>query len=305
MTSGPEDNGSAPAGDERILSPVVTAVLWMIGTLLSFSLMAIAVRELSGEIHSFQIMLFRSLGALVVLAPFVALAGRAAWRTARPGLQVARNSVHFFAQLGWITGIGLLPLAEVFAIEFTTPIWATLLAILFLGERLNRGRIIALAAGFLGILVILRPGVAVVSPGSLAVLGAAFGFAATFTITKILTRTDRPITILLYMSLVQIPMGLVAASLEWTTPDALQLFWLFAVGATGLSAHYCSTRALAIADQTVVIPVDFMRLPLIVAVGALLYGETADPLVLAGALLIFAGNYYSIRRENRRTDRPA
>ncbi|MDA0787104.1 MAG: DMT family transporter [Proteobacteria bacterium] len=281
-------------------APLIQAVAWMTGTLLSFTLMAIAVRELSGEIHSFQIMLFRSLGALLILLPFVVVMGRAIWRTNSLKLQFGRNFVHFAAQLGWITGVGLLPLAEVFAIEFTAPIWATILAVLFLGERLNRGRIVAVAFGFIGILIILRPGVAAIDHGTLAVLGAAVGFAMTLTITKHMTRTDAPIAILLYMSVIQLPMGIALSAFIWVTPDWLQLFWLFAVGAVGLSAHYCTAKALSIADQTIVVPMDFMRLPLIVVVGLLLYNETAQLPVLIGALVIFAGNYYSIRLENRR-----
>jgi drug/metabolite transporter (DMT)-like permease len=282
------------------ISPVIRAVIWMTGTLFSFTVMAVAVRELSGEIHSFQIMLFRSIAALAILLPFALRAGRSVWRTTRMGTQFARNTVHFAAQLGWITGIGLLPLAEVFAIEFTTPIWATVMALLFLGERLNRGRVVALAAGFLGILVILRPGLATIEPGALAVLGAAVGFAMTLTLTKFLTRTDSTMTILLYMSVIQLPMGVVISAFVWTTPDALQFFWLFVVGASGLSAHYCTANALRLADQTIVVPMDFMRLPLIVLVGLAIYGEFAELLVLAGAALIFAGNYYSIVLENRK-----
>lgn len=282
------------------MTPVTRAVFWMTGTLLSFSLMAVAVREISQDIHSFQIMLFRSIGALVILLPFALAAGASVWQTRRIGTQFGRNLVHFAAQLGWITGIGLLPLAEVFAIEFTTPIWATVLAVLFLGERLNRGRIVALVFGFVGILVILRPGFAVIEPGAFAVLGAAVGFAITLTLTKFLTRTDSPMTILLYMSVIQLPLGILLSAFVWVTPSLLQLFWLMVIGAVGLSAHYCTAKALSLADQTIVVPMDFMRLPLIVLVGLVLYSESAELLVLAGAGLIFLGNYYSIVRENRR-----
>ncbi len=289
------DEPTAPVA----VSPVIRAVFWMTGTLFSFAIMAVAVRELSGEIHSFQIMLFRSLASLAVLLPIAFYLGREVWRTERMGMQVTRNTVHFAAQLGWITGIGLLPLAEVFAIEFTTPIWATVMALLFLGERLNRGRIVALAAGFVGILVILRPGLATIDTGSLSVLGAAVGFAITLTLTKILTRSDSPLTILLYMSAIQLPLGVAITIFVWKTPDPLQLFWLCVVGLSGLSAHFCTASALRLADQTIVVPMDFMRLPLIVLVGYLIYAETAEILVLLGAALIFAGNYYSIFLENR------
>lgn len=292
-------SAGGPAAAQR--APLITAVLWMSGTLVSFTLMAVAVRQLEGAMHPFEIMVFRSFGALLFLAPFVLRLGRSAFATARPGLQLFRNSVHFAAQLGWVTGVILLPLAEVFAIEFTTPIWATLMAVLFLGERLNRGRIVAVGMGFLGILVILRPGAAPIDIGALAVLGAAVGFAVTLTTTKSLTRTDSAITILLYMSLLQLPIGALLAAFVWVTPNAIQLFWLLMVGAVGLTAHYCTARALALADATIVVPMDFMRLPLIVLVGYLLYAETADPLVLLGAAMIFGGNYYSIRREQRRS----
>ena len=271
----------------------------MIGTLVSFTLMAIAVRELSGAIHAFEIQFFRSVGALIVLAPFAYAKGWACLKTAQPKLQVFRNLVHFAAQLGWITGVILLPLSEVFAIEFTTPVWTALIAALVLSERLNRGRIVAVVLGFLGILIILRPGVTSIEPGALAVLAAAVGFAIVLVATKALIKTDSALTILLYMSLIQLPIGAVMAALEWTTPNLQQLFWLLAVGAFGMSAHYCMARALALADATIVVPMDFMRLPLIVLVGFVLYDESANLLVLLGAVIIFAGNYYSIRREHR------
>lgn len=272
----------------------------MTGTLLSFSLMAVAIREISGDIHSFQVMLFRSGGGLLILLPFVLAKGVSVWHTRSLKLQFARNSVHFAAQLGWIASIGLLPLAEVFAIEFTAPVWSAILAVLFLGERMNRGRIVAVVLGFIGILVILRPGYVEIEPGALLVLGAAVGFAMTLTITKFMTRSDAPLTILLYMSVLQLPLGLFLSIFVWTTPDAIQLVWLFVVAAAGLSAHFCTAKALSLADQTIVAPMDFMRLPLIILVGFLLYNEATQLPVLLGALLIFGGNYYSIYLENRR-----
>ncbi len=277
----------------------------MVGTLVSFTLMAISVREVGDSIHTFEIQFFRSVSALIILAPFAFSVGWASLKTEQPKLEVARNLIHYAAQLGWITGVVMLPLSEVFALEFTTPVWAALVAAIFLREKLNRGRIVAVVFGFIGILVILQPGGATINPGTFAVLGAAVGFAFTLTATKALTRTDAPLTILLYMALIQLPIGAVMAVNVWTMPTVPQLFWLFAVGATGLSAHYCTARALVLADATVVVPMDFMRLPLIVFVGFALYGETARWMVLLGAVIIFAGNYYSIRREQRLRDTAA
>ncbi|MBI36492.1 MAG: EamA family transporter [Alphaproteobacteria bacterium] len=271
----------------------------MVGTLLSFTLMAIAVRELYGAIPPFEIQFFRSVTSLVILGPILAYKGWSALKTEQPKLQITRNLIHFAAQLGWITGVIMLPLSEVFAIEFTTPAWAALIAAIFLGEKLNRGRIIAVILGLIGVFIILKPGMASINPGTFAVLAAAIGFAFVIVATKSLTKTDSPLTILLYMTLIQLPIGAIFASMVWVSPNLLQLFWLFICGATGVSAHYCTARALKLADASIAAPMDFMRLPLIVLVGYVLYAESAEIAVLLGAIIIFVGNYYSIQFEQK------
>ena len=271
----------------------------MVGTLLSFTLMAIAVRELCGALPPFEIQFFRSVTSLIILGPILAFKGWSALKTEQPKLQVTRNLIHFAAQLGWITGVIMLPLSEVFAIEFTTPAWAALIAAIFLGEKLNRGRIIAVILGLIGVFIILKPGMASINPGTFAVLAAAIGFAFVIVATKSLTKTDTPLTILLYMTLLQLPIGAILASIVWVTPNILQLFWLFICGAMGVSAHYCTARALKLADASIAAPMDFMRLPLIVLVGYVLYAESAEIAVLLGAIIIFVGNYYSIRFEQK------
>jgi drug/metabolite transporter (DMT)-like permease len=284
---------------EKKISAILEATFWMVGALLSFTLMAVSVRELHGAIHAFEVQFFRSVGALIVLAPIIVYKGWACLKTQKPKLHLFRNLVHLLAQLGWISGLMLLPLAEVFAIEFTTPIWAALIAVLFLGEKLNRGRLTSIFLGFIGIVIIVRPGMTSINPGTLLVLAAAIGFALTLTSTKQLTKTEVPLTILIYMALIQLPIGAAMSSMVWVTPNLNQLFWLFAVGVVSLSAHYCSARALSLADATVVVPMDFMRLPLIILVGYLLYNESAKFIVILGATIIFAGNYFSIRYEQK------
>jgi drug/metabolite transporter (DMT)-like permease len=194
----------------------------------------------------------------------------------------------------------------VFSIEFTTPIWLALLAVMFLGERMTGGRIVAVVFGFAGALVILRPGVAIVDAAALVVLAAALGFAITNVLTKELTNTDPPLAILFYMTIVQLPLSL-SLSLwleDWTNPGLGHAPWLLLVAATGLSAHYCMARALAHGDATIVIPLDFVRLPLIAVVGFVFYAEALELAILLGAVLIFAGNYYSILTESRRRPDP-
>ncbi len=281
------------------MSRLITVALWMSGTLVSFALMAVAVRELSDTMQSFEILFFRSLVGLVIVLILVLRRGPGSVRTSRPGLQIIRNVVHFGGQLGWVYGIALLPLAEVTAIEFTTPVWTAILAVLFLGEKLNRGRVVAIVLGLSGILVILRPGIEIVQLAALIVLASAICFASTHIFTKKLTVTDTPLAILFYMTVVQLPLGLVPALTGWVPPTLADAPWLVALGASALTAHYCLARAFRLADATIAVPMDFLRLPLVAFVGFLLYAEEFEVAVLAGAVLIFAGNYYNIRRASR------
>ena len=288
------------------LPAVHRAALWMGGTLLSFSAMAIAIRGLSPSMDALEILFFRSLIGLPVVVAAAALGrgGLGRLRSGQPGWQGFRNIVHFGGQWGWTAGIGMLPLATVFALEFTMPVWSALIAVTLLRERMNPGRIAALVLGFVGILVIVRPGLVALGPGAIVVLVAAACYAAAHTTTKRLTRTDGPLAILFWMCLLQLPLGLAGALLSWVAPTAEDVLPLLVVGLTALSAHYCFARALSLADASVVIPLDFLRLPLIAAVGFALYGEPVDAFVLGGGLLIVAGTYGSVWYEGRgRTSR--
>ena len=272
----------------------------MMGAILSFMAMAVAGRELSAVLSTFQILFFRSVVGLAVVAVILSRAGWGQVRTGRPGLQVFRNLAHYIGQFGWFYGIALLPLAQVVAIEFTVPIWTAVLAVLVLGERLTWPRILAIAVGFAGILIILRPGLVSVSLASLAVLAAAVGYASSNTMTKLLTRTDTPLAILFYMSVVQLPLGFFPSLHDWVTPSPAMVPWIVVVGVSGLAAHYCMARAFLLADAIVVIPMDFLRLPLVAMLGYVLYGEGIDPWLLAGAVVIMGGNLLNIISVDRR-----
>jgi drug/metabolite transporter (DMT)-like permease len=275
--------------------PAMRAALWMLGSVVSLSAMAVSGRELSAELSTFQILFFRSLLGLMVIAVLLQRAGWSQIRTSEFGAHLTRNIAHYSGQFGWFFGLGLIPLSEVFAIEFTTPIWTALLASVLLGERLSRARIAAVALGFAGILVILRPGIAVVSIGALAVLGAAFAYAYSHTMTKKLSGTESPLSILFYMTAIQLPLGLIAALYDWVWPSAWAWPWVVVVALTALSAHYCMTRAFRLADATVVVPLDFVRLPLIAVLGLVLYGEALDFYVVAGAVLVFAATWMNLK----------
>jgi drug/metabolite transporter (DMT)-like permease len=169
-----------------------------------------------------------------------------------------------------------------------------------LNEQMSRARAAAIIFGVLGVVLILRPGLAVISPAALAVLGGAFGYALSHTLTRRLARADTPLAILFYMTFIQLPLGFVTSIFDWTTPSLPMLPWIIVVGVAALSGHYCMARALAIADAILVVPMDFLRLPLIAIVGFMFYGERLDWLVLAGGAVMFTGNLINVRSEGKR-----
>ena len=274
--------------------------LWMSGAVLSFCLMAISARQLLAHMGPFEVVLMRSIVMLLIVLALAPRTGVAALRTRRLGLHLLRNGVHFCGQYLWVFSIGALPLATVFAIEFTMPVWTTVLAALFLHERITYPRLVALALGLAGVIVILRPGFGFAQPAALAMLLGSLAYAASLILTKRLTTSDAPLAVLFWMSVIQLPLGLVASLPQWVTPVVADLPWIIAVGIGSYTAHYCLTRALKIADASVVVGIDFVRLPLIALLGAAFYHEALDPMVFVGAAIIFAGTYYSVSRESRK-----
>jgi drug/metabolite transporter (DMT)-like permease len=225
--------------------------------------------------------------------------GFAPLRTRRFAAHATRAVLHLAGQWCWMYAIGALALATVFAIEFTMPVWVAILAALFLGERLTRGRLVQLVLGLAGVLIILRPGLGAFHPAALVMLLGSMFYAGNMSFTKSLSATDSALAVTFWMSAVQLPITFVAAVPGWVMPVAVDLPWILAIGAGSFAAHYSMTRAMKLADATVVVPVDFIRLPLIAVVGAVLYAEPFDPMVIVGAAVIFAGTYYSLSRERR------
>src|SRR3989442_1484969 len=280
-------------------SHALRGALWMLGAVLSFAAMAVAVRELQRHMGSFEILFLRSVVMLAIVGAMLARSGSAAVRTRRIGLHVLRNTLHFAGQYFWVYSIGALALATVFAIEFTMPVWTALLAAFFLGERLTRPRIVQLVLGVAGVLIILRPGAGLFQVAALVMILGSMCYAATMICTKRLSATDSPLAVLLWMSVVQLPIALFAAATQWTAPLLADLPWILALAGGSFTAHLCLTRALRLADAKIVGPIDFIRLPLIAVVGALFYAEPFDPMVIVGAAVIFVGTYYSLTREKR------
>ncbi|NHB77464.1 DMT family transporter [Rhodobacter calidifons] len=277
----------------------LAAALWMTGAIAAFTAMAIATRQIKGAHDTFEILAFRSMiGWVIVLAAGLALGQLGRVRTDRLGSHLLRNLFHFTGQSLWFWAITLIPLAQVFALEFTSPIWVILLSPLFLGERLTRRKLAAAALGFAGVLIVARPGFASIEPGVIAAAGAAVFFAATTLMTKALTRGEAIISILFWLTLMQAMLGSLAMLLlgPVALPTAATLPWLGLIAVAGIIAHLCLTTALSLAPASVVVPVDFARLPIIAAVGALFYAEPIEPALFLGAGLIFLGIWLTLKR---------
>lgn len=283
---------------------ILKAALWMSGAIASFSAMAIAGRSVSFELDTFEIMMYRSFIGLAVMILVIQIRGL--WpqiNRQNLGQHTFRNIAHFTGQNLWFYAIAVIPLAQVFALEFTSPLWVLVLSPLVLGERLTKVRATAAIIGFVGILIVARP-----SPDTLS-LGVGFAalsaicFALTILFTKRLTRNTSIACILFYLTLMQAVFGMIAAGFDGDVmlPSTQTLPWLVLIGGAGLLAHFCMTNALAIAPATVVVPLDFIRLPLIAIIGLLVYGEALDIWVLVGAVVIFSGNYLNIWSETRKT----
>lgn len=272
------------------------AAIWMSGWLLQLLIIAIAGREATRELNVFQLMELRSTIGFLMLCPMVLAAGGfAAMATRRPRLQIGRNLAHYIAQLGWFFALTLIPIGEVVAIEFTMPIWTAVLAASFLGERMNTGKILAILLGLVGVIMIVRPGVSSANPGQLIALGAAMLFGASIAMVKSLTLTDSSLKIIFWMTVIQSVFGLIPALHVWVWPSLHVWGWVVVIAFCGTFSHYCMARAMLYADATVVVPMDFLRVPLTALAGWLLYNEQIDLVTALGAALILSGNLLNLR----------
>jgi drug/metabolite transporter (DMT)-like permease len=278
-------------------------VLWMSGVLLSFTVMAVSIRALARTFNVFEILAIRNAAGLAILLAIASTRPilRASLLSRRMGMHFLRNSVHFAAQYAWALSITLLPLATVFALEFTNPAWLALLATWLLGERMTRSRAGAVVLGFLGVAVILRPGFEAFQPASLIILGAALGFAVSSIVTKKLIVTETTFAILFWMNAMQLPMNLIGSSSSFVgRVDSTQILPLVGVAISGLTSHYCLTNAFRHGDASIVVPLDFLRIPLIALIGWSFYGEPLDGFVFAGAAIIVVGIAWNLRTEATR-----
>ncbi len=292
----------APTEFDQPDTQPIKAALWMLGAIASFSSMAVAGRMINNEIDTFELMMYRSfIGIAIVLAVASVTGTLSEINRQHFGLHFIRNIAHFTGQNLWFAALLMIPLAQLFALEFTSPIWVMLLSPLFLNERLTRTRLAVAAAGFIGILIVTRPDFSNIELGIILAALSAIGFAGSAIFTKKLTRVTSITCILFWLVVLQAVFGVITAGWDGDVAWPSPAIWPYValVSVAGLCAHFCLTTALSLAPATVVVPIDFGRLPVIAIIGMLFYNEPLDVWVLLGALIIFAANYVNIAREAR------
>lgn len=276
------------------------AVFYMMGAIASFVAMAVAGRAVSFQLDTFEIMLFRSFIGFLLVLGFILVRGEGKNISRRHmGIHVVRNLFHFSGQNLWFFALTVIPLAQVFALEFTTPLWILILSPLILGERLSRKKISVGLIGFGGALLVAQPAMSGLSLGVISAALAAVGFAGSIVLTKKLTQSETILTVLFYMTLFQLGFGIICAGYDGdiSLPSAQNLPWVILIACAGLAAHFSLTAALSLAPATLIAPIDFIRLPAIVVIGFVFYSEPVDALVILGAGIIFAANYVNILGE--------
>jgi drug/metabolite transporter (DMT)-like permease len=272
------------------------AALWMAGWLALMLIVTVAGREATRELNVFQIMELRCVIGFVLLYPLIRLSGGfAAMRTTRPLQHIARNLVHYGGQLGWFYALTLIPLGQVVSIEFTMPIWTAILAASFLGERMTVWKVAAIVLGVVGVIVIVRPATGEINPGQLIALAAAVGFGTSIAMMKSLTRTEQTVAIIFWMMVIQAVAGFIPCLYVWMWPTFAAWGWIVVIAFCGTFSHYCMARAMLHADATVVLPMDFLRVPLTAMAGWLIYSERLDVFTVLGAALILTGNLLNLR----------
>jgi drug/metabolite transporter (DMT)-like permease len=275
----------------------VRGALWMCAAATAFALMVTLVRHLTDGLHPLQVVFFRTAFGLLAMLPWLLRQGFGVMRTSRLRLHLLRALIGIFAMVGWFTTLSLMPLAEATALSFTAPIFTSVLAVLLLGEVMRARRWSATMIGFLGALVIVRPGFAAIQPAALLAIATAAIWASSTVLIKVMARTESAGAITTYMVLLTTPMTLLAALFVWQNPSLEQLAIAALLGAAGSAGHTCMSRALAAADATLVAPFDYLRLPIVALIAFVAFGEVPSVWVWIGGTVIAASSIYIAHRE--------
>jgi drug/metabolite transporter (DMT)-like permease len=264
-----------------------------------FAAMHTAIRYTTQRLPAVEVAFFRNVFGLVVILPLLVRHGPRLFYTERLGLHVLRAVLNVFSMWAFFIGLSLTPLARATALSFTAPLFTALLSALFLGEVFRWRRWTAIFCGFFGALVILRPGFQVLDAGALLVIVSSLLWSLAIVDIKILGRTETSITITAYVTVLMIPMTLAPAVAVWQTPPLDMWVWLIFIGVIGTLGQIVVTDALKLADMTVLMPLDFLKLVWATAFGIVLFAEVPDFLTFVGAAVVFGSSFYIAWRESK------
>ncbi len=276
--------------------------LWMVGGVFSLTLMAIAGKEISLQIDTFEILFFRSVIGIVIVLLVVARKGLSHQINLKQiSTHLKRNIAHFIGQNLWLYALGSITLAEVTSLEFTMPIWIIFFSFFMLNEKLNKFSVISIGIGFMGVLIIVRPDIGSFNFGLVAAAFSAIAFAITNIYTRKLTKTESTLTILFYLTSMQLIFGFLMSFIDGKLdlPSSETVPWIIVLGVGGLTAHYCITTALSYVPPSEVAPIDLLRLPLMVLIGIIFYSESGDIYIYIGSVLIVLANWLNVKKANQ------
>jgi drug/metabolite transporter (DMT)-like permease len=280
----------------KIQNPRLKAAIWMAGWIATMLMLLVAGRKTTSELNLFQILEIRTSVGLLMLYPLIrANGGFAMLKTRRPLQHLSRSIAQYAAQYLWFLALMLIPLAQVVSIEFTMPIWTAVLAVAFLGERINGRTILAIGLGVIGVITIVRPQFDESNLGQAVMLVAAVVISISVVLTKSLTRTDHVVTMSFWMLLFQSIIGLGPAIYVWAWPSAAVWPWLLVVAFCGMFSQYCLSQAMRHADATAIVSMDFLRVPLSALLGWAMFAEYLDAYTFLGAAMILTGNLLNVR----------
>lgn len=273
------------------------ATTLMLAAMAMFSSMGVFIRLSAEQLDAMEVVFFRNFLAVLLMLPWLLRRGFGVLKTKRLGLLTARSVINVVGMAAGFTAVTLIPLAEATALGFTAPLWTTIGAVVVLGEVIRHRRVTALAIGFVGVLLVLRPGLDTVSVGSWLALANAFLIACTTLIVKRLTTTERPDAIVAWMVIIQAPLSLIPALFVWEWPELMTWVWLWCLAAAGTLGHMCWTRAYTIAEVSQLQPLEFVKLPMIGLFAFIAFAELPTIWTWIGGTVIFCSTAYISIRE--------
>ena len=282
------------------MTPTARGIFWAVTAAAAFSTVPISVRFLTPHLPPMEMVVIRSLIATGFMVPWALAVGWKGIKPNRVDLHILRGVLNGSGMILWFWALGLIPIADAVSVQFTLPLFALLFAVVFLGERVGIRRIGAMAVGFAGVLIIIRPGFTEVTLATGAVLGSAAFYAATLVVMRSQSLNDRPLTIMLWSNLFIGLTALMPALFDWVTPPLAAWPWLLFLAVGGWCAHFSLTKALVTIDAKTAAPLDFLRLPFVAIAAYPLFGEFPDALTWTGAAVIISAATYIAYRDARR-----